>query len=500
MLLEELLSEHDFTKIRQHIDNEKNRVSSDGFQDFIEQIAIYAVYHNDIDLLSFLAEYDLDVNYKNNYFSEEDILSTDLLGLAVKNNNLNMMTYLLNNGANPDSINSGHSVLSHAVGKGFYEAAKLLIDRGANINLAGQPSLLNMAIVKKNIDFAAYLIEKGVKVKQKGQADPLLLAIDSSEEMTNLILESSYRFSSDCIEGDMPLEAFAMYENLPVHVFDKIIKKMSQEIDINYPIDFGLPALHRMVYSGNVAFINVLVKYGADIEKRIVKEQTRLLKDCTPLFVAVHLGKKQVVKCLIELGADVNVASDKYSSPLVLALTNGNEEIFSLLVKSGADYTRPVKMLIEKDSIDVSPQKIEKNELYIIHHAAQTDKTGMIRALLEAGDDINKRCESQDSLYNGATPLILAASQGALESVELLIENKADINTVNTEGYTALAHAALINDHDIVKSLIDAGANIDIRIKGKELIDYIKDKEMKVNLIERIRPHKNLLWKLKHII
>lgn len=500
MLLEELLAKHDFDKIKQHIDNEKNRVSPDGFKDFIEQVAIYGVYHDDIDLLSFLSEYDLDVNYKNNYFSEEDILSTDLLGLAVKNNNLNMMTYLLDNGANPNSINSGHSVLSHAVGKSFYEAAKLLIERGADINLMGQPSLLNMTIVKNNIDFATYLIEKGVNVKQKGQADPLLLAIDCSEEMTDLILESSYQFSSECIEGDMPVEAFSMYENLPAHMFDKIIKKMSQEIDINYPVDFGLPALHRLVYNGNVPFIEVLVKYGADIEKRIVKEETRLLKDCTPLFVAVHLGKKHVAQCLINLGANVNVYSEKYCSPLVLALTNGNEDVFSLLVKAGADYTTPVKVLIEKDSIDVSPEKIEKNKLYIIHHAAQTDKTAMIEALLKAGDDINKRAESSDELYNGSTPLILAASQGALESVELLVENKADINAANAEGYTALAQAALINDHDIVKSLVDAGAKIDIKIKGKELIDCIKDKEMRAHLIERIKPHKNFLWKLKHII
>jgi len=500
MRLEELLSDNDFDKIRQYINNERNRVSPDGFQDFIEQIAIYGVYHNDIALLSFLSEYNLDVNYKNNYFSEEDILSTDLLGLAVKNNNLEMISYLLDNGSNPNSVNSGYSVLSQAVANRFYDAAKLLIEKGANLNLVGQPSLLNIAIVKKDLDFAGYLIEKGIKVKQEGQADPLLLAIDSSEEMTDLILGSSYQFSFECIEGDMPVEAFAMYENLSVNIFDKIIQKMAAEININYPVELGLPAIHRLVYSGNIAFIDVLVKYGMDIEKRIVKEDTRLLKDCTPLFVAVHMGKKHVVKRLIELGANVNVHSDKYSSPLVLALNNGNEEIFDLLVKAGADYSKAVKVRIERESINVSPQQIEKNELFIIHHAAQTDKAEMIKSLVGAGDDINKRSISSDKLYNGSTPLILAASQGALESVETLISNNADLNIANVEGYTAVAHAALINDHDIVKSLIDAGANIDIKIKGKELIDYIKDKEIRSQLMERIRPKKNLLWKLKHII
>jgi len=56
----------------------------------------------------------------------------------------------------------------------------------------------------------------------------------------------------------------------------------------------------------------------------------------TPLYVAAAMGRSDVVKLLVEKGADVNLATRAGATPLHAALSNEFDEVAALLRAHGA--------------------------------------------------------------------------------------------------------------------------------------------------------------------
>lgn len=482
MNINEIIASKNYTEFDNFIKiNKSNEV--------IIQEAIYlsideATKNKNLSFLKILFQSGIDIN-KRHEFLDEDLLSTDLIGFSVKNGLFELTEFLLEKGANPNSINNGHSLLSIAISRKYNDITKLLIRNGADINLNGQPSLLNIAIVNNDIDMVNFLIENKVKIQVEEQADPLLLSLGVSKELANIILDTDYHFHNEyLIENEKPIEAFSIYDNLDIELYKKIIKKISQEMDINYPIEYGLPAIHKLVMSGNVPFIKILVENGLDINKKIEKEDTRFLNGCTPLFLSVHVGKEHVMRELIKLGADVNSSSMKYSSPLALSLHNGNSRIFDFLVRNGAN--------IDEDIIES-----DESQMNIIHYVAQYNRPEMMSSLLSVGEDINRKAYSKNEIFNEITPLMISVYYGSIDNIKYLLENNADINYQNKDGYSAVAYAAITGQKEIFDLLVKYGAETDILIKNKELIDVVKSKIIRKEILNINKNKKNFLWFLK---
>jgi ankyrin repeat protein len=68
--------------------------------------------------------------------------------------------------------------------------------------------------------------------------------------------------------------------------------------------------------------------------------------------------------------------------------------------------------------------------------------------------DVNAR----ERLY-GRTALMIAAAEGHLDVVRLLVEAGSDLNTVDAEGSTALTLARSYGNLDVAALLEEAGAN-----------------------------------------
>jgi len=74
------------------------------------------------------------------------------------------------------------------------------------------------------------------------------------------------------------------------------------------------------------------------------------------------------------------------------------------------------------------------------------------------GADVNARNQL------GETPLIMAARNGHIEKIKVLLDHGADINSQGSEdGKTALIWAAHMNDADMTKLLLDKGANPNLK-------------------------------------
>ena len=83
----------------------------------------------------------------------------------------------------------------------------------------------------------------------------------------------------------------------------------------------------------NMQIIRYLVEHGADINK--INKYGEV-----PLTYACRNGNILLVKCLVEHGADINKENNESKTPLFKACSNGNEAIVKYLVEHGADINK----------------------------------------------------------------------------------------------------------------------------------------------------------------
>jgi cell wall assembly regulator SMI1 len=98
-----------------------------------------------------------------------------------------------------------------------------------------------------------------------------------------------------------------------------------------------------------------------------------------------------------------------------------------------------------------------------LHYATSSNaKPAVVAALIEAGADLDVRAAGS---HAGQTALMLAAHEGGLEVVKLLLEAGADLHAQDPHGATALGHAATGGSTDthtrVVRELLGAGAKVD---------------------------------------
>jgi len=140
------------------------------------------------------------------------------------------------------------------------------------------------------------------------------------------------------------------------------------------------------------------------------------------LMLAADRGDLGRVRILLDKGADVNAQDREGQTAVSLAATARHSEVARQLKKRGAILT-----LI--DAVRVADME-------------------QVQLLLKQGHD--PRAKEADG---GRTALAEAALTGKLELVKLLLERGAEINTTDCAGYTPISLAALRGHLDVVKLL-----------------------------------------------
>jgi len=151
----------------------------------------------------------------------------------------------------------------------------------------------------------------------------------------------------------------------------------------------------------------------------------------SPLMVA--LQKKaayEVVKILLDAGADVNAKDGEGNTPFQIALSHGTTlEILRLLLERGFKINEEYE----------TPLEYQENAPIMI--AARTPHPGVIKLLLEFGADVNL-AERLYSYSPHLSPLIEAARYNSNpEVVKILIEAGANPKVVDIYGKKAIDYA-----------------------------------------------------------
>ncbi len=158
----------------------------------------------------------------------------------------------------------------------------------------------------------------------------------------------------------------------------------------------------------------------------------------TALHWAVYHDRLDLVRRLLDAGADASAANRYGVIPLSLACANGNAEVASALLAAGAD-----------------PNAVLPGGETVFMTAARTGRIEVVEALYEAGADIRFREPKR-----GQTALMWAAAEGNLEVVELLLEVGADPNATLDSGYTPLLFAVREGRSEVMEALLRAGVDV----------------------------------------
>ncbi|XP_055973101.1 LOW QUALITY PROTEIN: ankyrin repeat and SAM domain-containing protein 6 [Sorex fumeus] len=257
--------------------------------------------------------------------------------------------------------------------------------------------------------------------------------------------------------------------------------------DVNAQNRLGASVLTVAARGGHLGVVKLLLEAGAAVDPRRPSGEPPGAGDgrdeplgITALMAATQHGHEAAVRLLTEWGADPNGAARPLGwSPLMLAALTGRLGLAQQLVEKGANPDH--LSMLEKTAFEVAldqkhrdladyldplttvrPKTDEEKRRPDIFHAL---KMGNFQLVKEIADEDPNHVNLVNG--DGATPLMLAAVTGQLPLVQLLVERRADVDKQDSvHGWTALMQATYHGNKEIVKYLLNQGADVALRAKN----------------------------------
>ena len=420
---------------------------------------------------------------------------------------------------NARDIYGGRTPLDLAAEKGHFEVAKLLIEKGADVDAKDNYDWtpLHYALRNGHLEVAKLLIEKGAKYDEKYKTKDgftYLMAfsscglIDYCKELiskgADVNAENRYGWTSLHFAGDkghlevakLLIEKGAKYDEKyqtkdgvtylmafsGCGLIDYCKELISKGADVNAKTNYGLTALHLATENGHLEVAKLLIKKGMDVNAK-----TNYCWTATALHRAAFKGSVDFAKLLINKGADVNAKTNYGWTALHLATENGHLEVAKLLIEKGAKYDEKYQT---KDGvtylmafsgcglIDYCKELISKGAdvnaenrygWTPLHYAAIKGHLEVAKLLIEKGAKYDEKYQTN----NGVTYLMAFSGCGLIDYCKELISKGADVNAENRYGWTPLHYALVYRHSDLAQLLIEKGAKYDEKYKTKGGFTYL---------------------------
>jgi len=212
-----------------------------------------------------------------------------------------------------------------------------------------------------------------------------------------------------------------------------MVEKGSSWIRRAMGLPMGGEQLRLAATDGNVAGIRDALSDGASVNDVDADGYTAL-------HCATMSKNPQAVRTLLSAGANVHVANARHVTPFALAISLQSPDIAHQLLDRGAD-----------------PNERMGNDATALYIACINGDEKTVDVLLRAGAKVNLATSS------GGTPLIacVCATENAAAVLVQLLRAGADVNAADEHGFTALMDAAIRDQAELVKILLQHGADPD---------------------------------------
>ncbi|XXH01601.1 hypothetical protein Hte_007961, partial [Hypoxylon texense] len=394
----------------------------------------------------------------SNQLKNEELLQKvydDAIILATSNGQTDIVTYLLTKRTAQQS-KLEESLMMSAFSGGHIDIIKVLHAAGVSISDRGY---YLEAVSHNYFDIAKYFVENVSQDLRKDllsflvlMKQPLFIRETLKHPKATAFFRESYQTAVRCavkvgstevareILQQTELVSEAFNGQRPYQVLFTAVKQQKADIvelflengwDPN-SCDFkGRTALHIACRQGEQkSSVQYLLEHGANPDKTDDDNQT-------PLHIAIRSGDaaKDIVKLLLDAGADCNARNSYSLSALHWAVNIGSLSIIKELIEAGA-------------VIDIAHDK----ELTPLGLALARNHFDIADYLLDKGADPNK-C---------SLPLQIAASGGSESTVRRLLEKGVDVNAQGGFSGSALHAATFAANEDVVSLLLRNNASPDM--------------------------------------
>ena len=221
-------------------------------------------------------------------------------------------------------------------------------------------------------------------------------------------------------------------------------------------------ALFLAIENGHIDAVKLLIEYGADLT-------IRDKYGATYLHCAAKYSQDDIIELLLDSGMNINVTT---------AGLQHNALIYAIRGVYGPRYIPPVRTvnLLLDYGIDMY---CKESTLSPLEKAIMCSNIDAIKALISRGYDLNRAHRDGKLPINWVSEIRIA---------KLLIEHGCNINKLNSDGMTPLHRAVVIKAYNVVRYLIELGADIgninttltELAIQrgyNDEIIELIRDYE-----------------------
>ncbi len=328
----------------------------------------------------------------------------------------------------------GDTPLHIAVAKGSVELTQTLIAAGADVSLLSHKERpVPIGLTELNQIFASAgskaTLQGAEIVAKAGQgATPLQTAVENGDmELVPILVVAGMATPEPVADSDAKAEPEVKATPAPTPEPTKSNTALSQ------PGWMDGTLLHDAIEEEDEELVRMLVEAGADVD-------VPGWMDETPLHAAIEKGNVEIVRTLVEAGADVNKPGWMGQTPLALAVEEGNADILEILISATPASTGDNTALSQ-------PGWMEET---LLHDAIEEEDEDLVRMLVEAGADVDMPG------WMDETPLHAAIEKGNVEIVRILVEAGADVNKPGWMGQTPLALAVEEGNAEVLAILLSA--------------------------------------------
>jgi len=413
-----------------------------------------------------------DPNVPNKLRASTDFSSP--LQIAVRRGNATIVDLLLEKGA---ELNPPGEPLLHIACSGATEwktaggdgetttvehklsmIVKLLLQQGVNVNAISDrgDTAVYRACIRQQLEVAQILLDAGADVNLTSEKlYPLIAACETGNaKLINLLLKAGADVNSRKNNEETCLHAVINSSVTDPQTDNdstmNIIKSLLEAaVDVNACCSKGETALYRASEAGNEQIVRLLLEAGAEANGTTSRRS---------LYAACKHGHTHIVDLLLRHGADPNASSTSYflslsqidSLPIGCAVRAGNSDIVNLLLKHRADVNK-------QDQTGKSALIYCFKDMTFEPCTPMDEKAfNILKSLLLAGGDVNML-----SGHNGQNALHIASCFGMCDVMTELIRHGGDCNQLTSSGVSALDLACEKGHEGAVELLLKNGAKPD---------------------------------------
>ncbi|XP_029976356.1 histone-lysine N-methyltransferase EHMT2 isoform X2 [Salarias fasciatus] len=234
-----------------------------------------------------------------------------------------------------------------------------------------------------------------------------------------------------CMPNGKPVSASALPPGPSRAALQKAI--LTQDTERRKKLRFHPRQLYPAAKQGEVQRVLLMLMEGIDPTYQPDSQNRR-----SALHAAAQRGLLEVCYMLVQAGAQVDAQDKDMRTPLLEAIINNHIEVARYLIQNGACVYHT-----------------EEDGYTGLHHAAKLGNLETVNMLLETGQvDVN----AQDS--GGWTPIIWAAEHKHVDVIKSLLNRGADVTINDKELNVCLHWAAYAGNVDIAELVLNAGCSL----------------------------------------